>query len=108
MTDLAWLSVAEGSQLLRARKLSPVEWTKALLDRIAAVDPAYNAFLVVTADRALAQAKSRRSRDRRRQVARPDARRALCREGHLRRRGHGDHLPFQDPHRTTAPPPTRS
>ncbi len=58
MTDLAWLSVAEGSQLLRAKKLSPVEWTKALLDRIAAVDPAYNAYLTVTADRALAQAKA--------------------------------------------------
>ena len=57
MTDLAWLSVAEGAQLLRAQKLSPVEWTKALLDRIAAVDPAYNAFLIVTAERALAQAK---------------------------------------------------
>ena len=34
MTDLPYLSVAEGAQLLRARKLSPVEWTEALLDRI--------------------------------------------------------------------------
>jgi aspartyl-tRNA(Asn)/glutamyl-tRNA(Gln) amidotransferase subunit A len=58
MTDLAWLSVAEGSQLLRSRKLSPVEWTKALLDRIATIDPAYNAFLVVTAERALKEAKA--------------------------------------------------
>ena len=58
MTDLAYLSVAEGAQLLRSRKLSPVEWTKALLDRIAAVDPAINAFLLVTAERALAQAKT--------------------------------------------------
>jgi aspartyl-tRNA(Asn)/glutamyl-tRNA(Gln) amidotransferase subunit A len=51
MTDLAWLS------LVRAKKLSPVEWTRALLDRIAAVDPAYSAFLVVTAELAMAQAK---------------------------------------------------
>jgi aspartyl-tRNA(Asn)/glutamyl-tRNA(Gln) amidotransferase subunit A len=58
MTDLAYLSIAEGSQLLRARKLSPVEWTRALLDRIAAVDPNYNAFLAITADLALAQAKA--------------------------------------------------
>ena len=58
MTDLAYLSVAEGAQLLRAKKLSPVEWTKALLDRIAAIDEHYNAFLVVTADKALAQAKA--------------------------------------------------
>jgi aspartyl-tRNA(Asn)/glutamyl-tRNA(Gln) amidotransferase subunit A len=58
MTDLAWLSVAEGSRLLRAKKLSPVEWTEALLDRIAAVDPAHNAFLAVTADAALVQARA--------------------------------------------------
>jgi aspartyl-tRNA(Asn)/glutamyl-tRNA(Gln) amidotransferase subunit A len=57
MTDLAWLSVAEGSALLRAKKLSPVEWTEALLDRIEAIDPHYNAFLVVTAETALTQAK---------------------------------------------------
>ena len=54
MTDLAYLSVAEGTALIRAKKLSPVEWTKALLDRIATFDPSYNAFLVVTAERALA------------------------------------------------------
>src|SRR5688572_16656021 len=58
MTDLAYLSLADGSALLRAKKLSPVEWTRALLDRVAAVDPAYNAFLVVTAELALAQAKA--------------------------------------------------
>jgi aspartyl-tRNA(Asn)/glutamyl-tRNA(Gln) amidotransferase subunit A len=58
MTDLAYLSLAEGSRLVAAKKLSPVEWTTALLDRIAAVDPHYNAFIAVTADKALAQAKS--------------------------------------------------
>ena len=58
MTDLAYLSLADGSALLRAKKLSPVEWTRALLDRVAAVDPAYNAFLVVTAELAMAQAKA--------------------------------------------------
>ena len=58
MTDLAYLSVADGAKLLHAKKLSPVEWTRALLDRIAAIDPHYNAFLVVTADTALAQAKA--------------------------------------------------
>jgi aspartyl-tRNA(Asn)/glutamyl-tRNA(Gln) amidotransferase subunit A len=58
MTDPAYLTVAEGAQLLRTKKLSPVEWTTALLDRIAAIDSNYNAFLVVTADKALAQAKT--------------------------------------------------
>ena len=57
MTDLAWLSIAEGSALLRAKKLSPVEWTRTLLDRITALDPHYNAYLVVTAEQALAQAR---------------------------------------------------
>jgi aspartyl-tRNA(Asn)/glutamyl-tRNA(Gln) amidotransferase subunit A len=58
MSNLAYLTVAEGAQLLRAKKLSPVEWTRALLDRIATVDGHYNAFLAVTADKALAQAKA--------------------------------------------------
>ena len=58
MTDLAYLSVAEGAKLLHSKKLSSVEWAQALLDRIAAIDPQYNAFLVVTADQALAQAKA--------------------------------------------------
>jgi aspartyl-tRNA(Asn)/glutamyl-tRNA(Gln) amidotransferase subunit A len=57
MTNLAWLSLADGSALVRAKKLSPVEWTRALLDRIATVDPAYNAFLAVTGELAIAQAK---------------------------------------------------
>src|ERR1043165_2496073 len=58
MIELAYLTVAEGAALLRAKKLSPVEWTRALLDRIAAIDGHTNAFLVVTADKALAQAKA--------------------------------------------------
>src|ERR1700756_366397 len=58
MTDLAYLSVAEGSALLRAKKLSPVEWTRALLDRIAAIDTHTNAYPAVTADKALSRAKA--------------------------------------------------
>ena len=58
MTDLAYLSVAEGAQLLRSRKLSPVEWTKALLDRIAAVDPAIQRVSARRRRQALAQAKT--------------------------------------------------
>ena len=58
MTDLAYLTVAEGSALLRAKRLSPVEWTRALLDRIATADTHYNAYLTVTADMALARAKA--------------------------------------------------
>lgn len=58
MSGLAFLPLAEASRLIASKKLSPVEYTRALLDRIAAADPACNAFLVVTAERALAEARN--------------------------------------------------
>jgi aspartyl-tRNA(Asn)/glutamyl-tRNA(Gln) amidotransferase subunit A len=58
MTDLAYMPLAEASRRIAARELSPVELTRALLDRIGRVDPAVNAFLLVAADRALAEAKA--------------------------------------------------
>ena len=58
MTDLAFLSISDGARLLHTKKLSPVEWTTALLDRITAYDSNYNAFLLVSAEQAIAQAKA--------------------------------------------------
>lgn len=58
MSDLAYLSLAEASRLIRTRALSPVEYTQALLDRIAVLDAAYNAFLLVMPESALAEAKA--------------------------------------------------
>jgi aspartyl-tRNA(Asn)/glutamyl-tRNA(Gln) amidotransferase subunit A len=58
MTDLAFMTIAEASRLIRARKLSPVELTQALLARIAALDGIYHAYIAVTAEAALAQAKA--------------------------------------------------
>lgn len=55
--ELAFLSIAEAAQLLRARQLSPVELVDAALDRIAALNPSLNAFLTVIADRARRQAR---------------------------------------------------
>ncbi len=49
--------VSELAPLLKARKLSPVELVRAFLDRIEAVNPKVNAFITVTAERALAQAR---------------------------------------------------
>jgi aspartyl-tRNA(Asn)/glutamyl-tRNA(Gln) amidotransferase subunit A len=57
-TDLHYLSIAELSELIRTRKLSPVELTRALLDRIALFEPQLNAFIALTADLALSHAKS--------------------------------------------------
>jgi len=57
MADLHDLTIAEASRLIRARKLSPVELTDALLNRIAALDPQLNAFITVTADLAVWHAR---------------------------------------------------
>ena len=56
--DPHFLTIAEASKLIERRALSPVELTKALLDRIAAIDPQLNAFLLVTADLAMDQARA--------------------------------------------------
>jgi aspartyl-tRNA(Asn)/glutamyl-tRNA(Gln) amidotransferase subunit A len=58
MSELAYLTLAAAARLIAARKLSPVEYTDALLDRIAALEPVYHAFIAVTADLARAQAKA--------------------------------------------------
>jgi aspartyl-tRNA(Asn)/glutamyl-tRNA(Gln) amidotransferase subunit A len=53
-----FLSIAEASTMIERRALSPVELTRSFLDRIAAIDPLLNAYLLVTADQAMDQAKT--------------------------------------------------
>ena len=55
-------SIAELAGLLAGRRLSSVELTTALLDRIARTNPALNAFVTVAAERALADARAADSR----------------------------------------------
>ena len=55
--DPCALSLAEASALVRERSLSPVRYVEALLERIAKVDPAINAFLRLTPEIALEQAR---------------------------------------------------
>ena len=57
MSDLAWLTVAEASGLLRDKKLSPVEYAKALIERVEKHDGKLNAFLRFTPELALEDAK---------------------------------------------------
>jgi aspartyl-tRNA(Asn)/glutamyl-tRNA(Gln) amidotransferase subunit A len=57
MTDLAYLGLADAAAMIRARKLSPVEYTQALLDRIGRLDPRYHAFIRAIPDLALAAAR---------------------------------------------------
>ena len=53
--DLTALSLAEASALIRARKVSPVELTKACLTRIERLNSVLNAFITITADSALSR-----------------------------------------------------
>src|SRR5216684_2343477 len=55
--EILFKSVAELAPLLKARKLSPVEVVRAFLDRIEAVNPKVNAFITVTGEQALDQAR---------------------------------------------------
>ena len=57
MTELYKLSISEAGELLRQRKISAVELTRAHLDRIRAVDDKVRAFTLVTDDLALKQAE---------------------------------------------------
>jgi aspartyl-tRNA(Asn)/glutamyl-tRNA(Gln) amidotransferase subunit A len=57
MSDLGFLGLAEAAELMRARKLSPVELVTALLARIERLDGSYNAFLTLTPEPALAAAR---------------------------------------------------
>ena len=50
-------TLASLARAIRTRKVSPVEITKACLERIERLNPALNAFITVTAERALADAR---------------------------------------------------
>jgi amidase len=58
-TDLHYLSLDEVARRLKARKLSSVETTQAILDRIDKLDPRLKSYATLTADRALADAAAR-------------------------------------------------
>jgi aspartyl-tRNA(Asn)/glutamyl-tRNA(Gln) amidotransferase subunit A len=50
-------SIAVASELIRSRKISPVELTRECLETIARLNPSLNAFITVTAESALQEAK---------------------------------------------------
>ena len=58
MKDLAYLGVADAVPLLREKKLSPVEYTNALIARIEKHDPSLNAFLRFTPEIAMKDAQT--------------------------------------------------
>jgi Asp-tRNA(Asn)/Glu-tRNA(Gln) amidotransferase A subunit family amidase len=62
ITDLFFTPATELDRLIRTRALSPLELTRSLLERIDRLNPRLNAFLTVTADLALSQAKAAEER----------------------------------------------
>src|SRR5260370_8298879 len=58
----AILTIAEAARRIATKQRSPVELAKTHLDRIRRLDPDLNAFLLVTEDRALADAKAAEAR----------------------------------------------
>ncbi len=56
--EIGFLTIAEASQLIERKKLSPVELTSALIRRTEMLDPQINAYLLPTAEKALDQARN--------------------------------------------------
>ena len=58
----AFFTIAEAAKQIATKGLSPVELTQACIDRITALNPTLHAFLLVTAERAMAEAKAAEAR----------------------------------------------
>jgi amidase len=56
--DLHYLELTEIAACIRTRQISPLEVTRALLDRIAALDGKLGSYVEVMADAAMAQAET--------------------------------------------------
>jgi aspartyl-tRNA(Asn)/glutamyl-tRNA(Gln) amidotransferase subunit A len=56
-TDLPLLDLTEASRAVQKKEVSPVELTRACLDRIEKLNPQFNAFITITADSALQEAQ---------------------------------------------------
>ena len=57
-TELCYMTIAQAAPLLRDGQLSPVELTRAFLERIEAVDGRLNSYVTLLPERALAQARA--------------------------------------------------
>src|SRR6185503_16470715 len=59
--ELHYLTIARAADLIRSGRLSPVELARAHLARIEKLEPMLHAYITVTADQALAQARAAES-----------------------------------------------
>ncbi len=55
--DFSSLTIHAASELIRDQRISPVELTQAILERIGQIDPLLNSFITITPELALAQAR---------------------------------------------------
>lgn len=62
---LKWLSIHQASEMIRKGELSPVDLTQACLDQIEQLEPKINAFITLTPDLALEQARQAETEIRR-------------------------------------------
>jgi aspartyl-tRNA(Asn)/glutamyl-tRNA(Gln) amidotransferase subunit A len=60
-SDLCWLSVEQAGDKLRRKSVSPVDLTRACLERIEKLNPSLNCFITVTAEQALSAARKMES-----------------------------------------------
>jgi amidase len=70
-SELHYLELTEIARRIHARKISPVEATKAQLDRIEAIDPKLHSYALVTPEAALSQAKQAEREIRKGQIRSP-------------------------------------
>lgn len=55
--EICWMSAVDMAAAIREKKLSPVEVVSAILERIEAINPKINAYVTLTAETAMAEAK---------------------------------------------------
>ena len=91
-TDLCFTPATELADAIRAKKLSAVEITTAVLDRITALEPRLNAFAYLAAEEAMDAAAGGRSRAGHRRSDRAAARRAGDDQGPRGRARHADRI----------------
>src|SRR2546426_12153223 len=68
-TELAFASIEQVAPLIRKKKISPVELAELMLRRIERLNPKLNAYISVTADLAMQQARKAEARFARREAA---------------------------------------
>ncbi len=61
MTDLHYLTLLDAAQTIKSRRISPIELTRALLDRVAELEPSLQSYSTVTTDIASLQERQAES-----------------------------------------------